>query len=421
MISNYSGRTVPVKKINKLNNITCTFNNDTESYCILGGASSQILGGKLLGNILEKSYKMFSCAITNLNNDDFIEPLNLHTSIGVSSHIEKFINVLKKHVPYNFDDDLTVSIQIEGASAVHAAVDMILSKQNIKKQHIGVGSSCYHGPIPTSFGKFKSSYIDFKQIFYPVTILKHKRINETIEQFYDRIEDELNEFITLNKEILGVIIIEPQWGSAGTGQVWPVDILKRFINNAHKEGIFVISDEIMCGIGRHGKNNMFLCDANNLDVDAVTFGKSIGGGIFPLSGAIINNLHNKNLNIFPKQSHTYSHGANIIGIITATELLLNLPDYYKLITERELIIKESINNLDNKNIIACGQGLLWGFYIKYENINTKRCELEKYITNLKIIVYFIPDGILISPIYNCNTKLLKESFYNLINLFNSIS
>ena len=40
----------------------------------------------------------------------------------------------------------------------------------------------------------------------------------------------------------------------------------------------MLADEIMCGLGRHGKGTLFLSEAWDLNPDAVTFGKAIGGG-----------------------------------------------------------------------------------------------------------------------------------------------
>lgn len=421
MSSNYIGRNNTIKIIDKINNLKCKFIDDDTEHIILGGASSMILGGNLLADILEKTNMMFNSSILALKNNEYASPLNLHTSIGISSHINKFIQQLENHLPNNFKKDWSVSIQLEGSSAVHAAVDILLSGQNKTKQFIGVGTNCYHGPKITSFGKADDRYLEFNQIFYPVPILKNKKSGETIKQFYNRIKSELSLFIEENKDNLGVLIIEPQWGSAGTGQFWPKDILTTFVKHARKENILVVCDEIMCGLGRHGKNKMFLTDALNLEVDAITFGKSIAGGIFPLSGAIINYSNNKLRNILPRQSHTYSHGANIIAIVAATQLLVNLHKCFYLIEERELIIKSSLANLKNNNIISAGQGLLWGFYINYSMLNINKYELDRLIKELNIIVYIVPDGILITPIYNCDKNLLNNAMNDLVKLLNNIN
>ena len=43
----------------------------------------------------------------------------------------------------------------------------------------------------------------------------------------------------------------------------------------------------MCGLGRHGWGTLFLSETWDLSPNAVTFGKVIEGGVFPLSRAVI--------------------------------------------------------------------------------------------------------------------------------------
>ena len=42
------------------------------------------------------------------------------------------------------------------------------------------------------------------------------------------------------------------------------------------------------------------------------------------------------------------------------------------------------------------------------------------IYNINIIVYHIPDGLLFTPIYNCDSMLLDKSLYRLVKLLNTI-
>ena len=74
---------------------------------------------------------------------------------------------------------------------------------------------------------------------------------------------------------------------AGETCPWPADLLRTFIELAHERSIYVVCDEIMCGLGRHGAGKLFLSEAWGLEPDVVTFGKSIGGSIFPLAGAVV--------------------------------------------------------------------------------------------------------------------------------------
>lgn len=65
------------------------------------------------------------------------------------------------------------------------------------------------------------------------------------------------------------------------------------IEMCHEKGVLVVADEIMCGLGRHGQMcpgvevpPMFLSQAWHLPVDAVTFGKAICAGAYPMSGVV---------------------------------------------------------------------------------------------------------------------------------------
>jgi adenosylmethionine-8-amino-7-oxononanoate aminotransferase len=51
---------------------------------------------------------------------------------------------------------------------------------------------------------------------------------------------------------IGVLLVEPQWGSSVAAMPWPPALLQAYIAEAKSRGIAVVSDEIMCGLGRHG-------------------------------------------------------------------------------------------------------------------------------------------------------------------------
>ena len=83
------------------------------------------------------------------------------------------------------------------------------------------------------------------------------------------------------------MVFEPQWGSSQAALPWPKELLTTYIRKAKAHGIRILCDEIMCGLGRHGQGTLFVSEAWGLDPDAVTFGKAIGGGVYPLSGAVL--------------------------------------------------------------------------------------------------------------------------------------
>ena len=57
---------------------------------------------------------------------------------------------------------------------------------------------------------------------------------------------------------------------------------------AHAAGALVVSDEVMCGLARHGQGDgkCFLSDAWGLQPDCITFGKAVATGMFPLAGRV---------------------------------------------------------------------------------------------------------------------------------------
>ena len=206
-------------------------------------------------------------------------------------------------------------------------------------------------------------------------------------------------------------MIEPQWGSSGCGQVWPRSLLYDFVEKAHQLGMMVVSDEIMCGLGRHGQGRMFLVDALDIPVDGLLFGKSIAGGIFPLSGAIIAKGHKlfENQGWGPHQSHTYSHGAHAMSLLTATTLLQQLPQYYPLITQSSEIIEKYLKQLTKYRYY--GQGLLWGI-----EIPTHPKVIQEQLKKEGILVYCIEKGVLLTPIYNSPLDILEEAMIKLVKI-----
>lgn len=213
-------------------------------------------------------------------------PLSIHTSGGVPAALSTFIDTLEPHLPWNNTAELDwcLSLQLEGASAVWAGIDMLLQLQIMKGQanrkKVAVGGKSYHGPPSTSFGSSCPLFPKRSQLTYPVPVAGEDFDEDDLLSQYEQF---LNEYSTC----IGVLLIEPQWGSSQVALPWPEGLAKKYVKMAQERGILVLADEIMCGLGRHGKGSLFLSEAWELDPDAVTFGKAIGGGVFPLSGAVI--------------------------------------------------------------------------------------------------------------------------------------
>ncbi len=93
------------------------------------------------------------------------------------------------------------------------------------------------------------------------------------------LEDELKKMQSLGTEI-AAFVVEPVQGEAGA-IVPPDDYFPKVRQLCNKYGILLILDEVQTGFGRTGK--MFACEHWNIVPDIICLGKSIGGGVMPLS------------------------------------------------------------------------------------------------------------------------------------------
>jgi putrescine aminotransferase len=98
------------------------------------------------------------------------------------------------------------------------------------------------------------------------------------------LEDELERCDAVGTHIAGVVL-EPVQGEAG-GVVPPDDYLPRARAACTRYGALLIADEIQTGMGRTGR--MWGVDHWNVVPDIMCLGKSIGGGVMPLSAFIAN-------------------------------------------------------------------------------------------------------------------------------------
>jgi ornithine--oxo-acid transaminase len=72
------------------------------------------------------------------------------------------------------------------------------------------------------------------------------------------------------------------------------------------------ADEIQTGFGRTGK--MMDCDYENVKPDIITMGKSMSGGMLPVSGCVANDFIMKNIG---PGDHGSTYGGNPLAMATS--------------------------------------------------------------------------------------------------------
>ena len=276
-----------------------------QDMLVLGAGASVAFSGPRLAEALEEGLRSQQEAVARLASGEPHAPLSLHTSAGGTTALEPFVEALRPHLPWpearrtSGDDEWFVNLQTEGTSAVFAAVDICMQQAaqddgchpdelgSAPRRKVAVGAYSYHGPGSTSFGAASPLGPKPQQLQYPVPAARDMLPSETLPEFHERIRAAFEAFLLEHGDEIAVMLVEPQYGSSLAAQPWPAELLRQVITLAQARSIYVVCDEIMCGLGRHGHGALFLSEAWELEPDAVTFGKSIGGSIFPLSGVVV--------------------------------------------------------------------------------------------------------------------------------------
>jgi len=299
-------------------------------------------------------------------------------------------------------NDWFVNLQVEGATAVWAGVEALAHLRQLasddKECFLGVAEASYHGPMTTALGqpalpRWPNAPRSSGQVSYPVpphSAATDFKVREAYLQQFDA-------FLAANPQV-GVFLFEPQWGSSRLARMWPPELLREVIARCHAAGAFVLCDEVMCGLGRHGQKTLFLSAAWDLRCDAVTFGKSMASGVFPLSGVVI--LHGGNALAGAKlvQGHTYA-GASTLAYLTATEILKTLPHWFGRANTLGCMVREILGPCEDDEFFRLyGQGFLWGG--EFFNSKVVLKDVEEACHKKKVWPYIVASphlGFMITP------------------------
>ena len=200
-----------------------------------------------------------------------------------------------------------------------------------------------------------------------------------------------------------MVLFEPQWGSSVASTPWPPQLLRAYVTEAKRRGLAVICDEVMCGLGRHGQDargatGCFLTECWDLRPDAITFGKSIGGGAgHLLSGAILltgaSQLAQSSRTAL--QSHTYA-GSSARALCNGAALLNRLTSLRENVRAVEKAVKPTLDRLRQESggrVLTQGQGALWGGLFAHSDLAERTAAnvaLKKKCAERGVLPYFVP-------------------------------
>jgi ornithine--oxo-acid transaminase len=129
--------------------------------------------------------------------------------------------------------------------------------------------------------------------------------------------DALERTITPNT---AAFIVEPIQGEAGI-RVPPDGYLRRCAEICRRHNVLFIADEIQSGLGRTGK--LLACEHEGVKPDGVILGKSLGGGLLPVSMFL---ARKEVMDVFRPGDHGSTFGGNALAAAVGLEALNTLID-----------------------------------------------------------------------------------------------
>jgi ornithine--oxo-acid transaminase len=225
--------------------------------------------------------------------------------------------------------------------------------------------------------------------------------------------------IAYNNPNVCAILIEPIQGEGGV--IVPEDGYLYELSKICKEkNILLIADEIQTGLGRTGK--LICSEYDRVKPDVLILGKSLAGGIVPMSCILANN---NLMNLFDQGSHGSTFGGNPFACAVSIKSLE--------VIEKEGMIENSYDmgyhfrqNIIKNELIkdVRGKGLLNG--VEFDEDKLKKNNLttfdicEKLMTNGLLAKNASKNTIRFSPPLIINKKQMNEGLEIINKTFNEL-
>jgi adenosylmethionine---8-amino-7-oxononanoate aminotransferase len=250
----------------------------------------------------------------------------------------------------------------EGSSAVEIALKMSLHAQQLlgqkQRTHLTSLQNGYHGETFMALGL---SDLGLYREAYEVHLLKPKFIrnipyvNSTTDPLWNDCSDiwpDIEKQLEKQAENLAAIIVEPIVQGAGGMKIYSQDFLRRLRKWTHIQGIYLIADEIMTGLGRTG--HALACEHAQVKPDFICLSKGLTSGWLPMSAVLthsdIYDLFYDDYSTGKSFLHSHTFSGNALAAAVALECLniLEEEEIYKQVKEKEIILKQLMQEVQDK-------------------------------------------------------------------------
>ncbi len=217
-----------------------------------------------------------------------------HTGFFTSEPAELLAEKLVRHAPEGLDRVYLVSGGSEAMeSALKLARQFAFERGEHSKKHVIARRQSYHG---NTLGALATGGNQWRRApFAPLLVETHhispcyayrgQKTGETAYEYGQRVANELQDKVeALGAENVLAFVAEPVVG-ATAGAVPPVEgYFKRIREICDANGVLLILDEVMCGMGRTG--TLFACEQDEVVPDICAVAKGLGAGYQPI-GAML--------------------------------------------------------------------------------------------------------------------------------------
>ena len=291
-----------------------------------------------------------------------------------------------------------------GAEAVETAIKAARRWGHLEKgifdgnQKIVVMNNNFHGRTTTIIGF--SSEDSYRMGFGP---FNGGFISVSFGNF-----EALHEILKIYKDNVCAVLLEPIQGEAGV-IIPPDGYLNRVRNLCNFYNILMIADEVQSGLGRTGY--WFACNHEHVKPDIMILGKTLGGGVLPVS-AIVGKR--KIMDVFTPGSHGSTFGGNPLAAAVGHETLDVLSDenLIELSNSNGAYMLNELKKINSPIIKEIrGRGLWVGIELIPDipaNLFVKRLIAHGVIT-----VQAHGKTIRLSPALNISNELLNTALYKI--------
>lgn len=214
-----------------------------------------------------------------------------------------------------------------------------------------------------------------------------------------------NEILTEGPGTVAAFMAEPVVGSALAAAHPPAGYFQIIRDICDRHGVLYIADEVMTGAGRTG-GKFFASNHFPGQPDIIAFGKGVGGGYYPLAGAlaspnVVETISTGTGSFAASQSHSghpvgMAAGLAVLDYIDRHNLLDHAARMGKYMGQRlkELLVHPSVGDVR-------GMGLMWGLEFVREKETKETFEPDRLV---HLMVYEIArkKGLILLPSGGCD-------------------